>query len=214
MTASLYIDSTRKSVVQILHFFLLCLKVIKIYRQKTEKVRESIMDNIINTIENKHILSLCVGTVGGFVASWFGGWDAAITTLLIFMGIDFISGVIVAGVFHASKKTETGALSSAWMAKGLFKKCMMIAFVLIAYRLDLMIGTDYIRDAVIIAFCVSELLSIIENAGLMGVPMPTIIIKAVDVLKQKAGDFEKKLDDKTKEGDKDGIHEQSVSESK
>ena len=67
---------------------------------------------------------------------------------------------------------------------------MTLLFVLIAYRLDLVIGSNYIRDAVIIGFIANETISIIENAGLMGLPLPEIITKAIDVLtsKKKDGD--------------------------
>lgn len=67
---------------------------------------------------------------------------------------------------------------------------MTLLFVMIAYRLDLLIGTDYIRDAVVIGFCANELISIVENAGLMGLPLPKVIIKALDVLRDKA-EFDK-----------------------
>ena len=52
---------------------------------------------------------------------------------------------------------------------------MTLLFVLVAYRLDLAIGVDYIRDAVIIGFIANELISIVENAGLMGIPLPAVI---------------------------------------
>ena len=107
------------------------------------------------------------------------------TTLIIFMGIDYISGVIVAGVFHKSTKTETGGLNSLIGWKGRFKKGLTLAIVLVAHRLDLLIGTNYIRDAVIIALCANELISIIENAGLIGIPIPTVITKAIEVLKSE-----------------------------
>ena len=63
---------------------------------------------------------------------------------------------------------------------------MTLIFVLIAYRLDLVIGTSYIRDGVIIAFIANETISLIENAGLMGVPLPAVITKAVDILQKKS----------------------------
>lgn len=126
-----------------------------------------------------------VGVIGSLIASAFGGWDSALITLLIFMVIDYISGLIVAGVFHTSKKTETGALESRAGFKGLCRKGMIFLFVLIAYRLDLAIGVDYIRNAVIIGFMANELISIVENAGLMGIPLPDAITKAIDVLTSK-----------------------------
>ena len=127
-----------------------------------------------------------IGAVGGTIAYFFGGWDQALVTLIIFMAIDYISGLIVAGVFHNSKKTESGTLESRTGWKGLCRKCMTLLFVLVAYRLDLAIGVDYIRDAVIIGFMANELISIVENAGLMGIPLPAVIANAIDILTQKA----------------------------
>lgn len=133
----------------------------------------------------KNMICTTIGIVGSAVASCFGGWTAAMTTLLIFMVIDYITGLVVAGVFHKSKKTENGALESKAGFKGLCKKGMILLFVLIGYRLDLAIGTAYIKDAVCIGFMANELISIIENAGLMGVNVPTPIMKAIDILKDK-----------------------------
>lgn len=127
-----------------------------------------------------------IGVIGGAIASIFGGWDSALITLLIFMGIDYISGLVVAGVFHNSKKTDTGTLESRAGFKGLCKKGMTLLFVLVGYRLDLVIGTNYIRDAVIIGFIANEAISIVENAGLMGLPLPAIITKAIDILTKQA----------------------------
>lgn len=134
----------------------------------------------------KNVLCTTAGVVGGFIASLFGGWDTGIATLVLFMGIDFFSGLAVAGIFKNSTKTETGALESRAGFKGLCRKCMTLLFVLIAFRLDLAIGTNYIRDAVIIGFMANELISIVENAGLMGLPLPGVLTKAIDVLKKKA----------------------------
>lgn len=126
-----------------------------------------------------------IGIIGGLIASLFGGWDAGLATLIIFMAVDYLSGLIVAGVFHKSSKTDSGALESKICWKGLCRKCMTLVFVLVAYRLDLVINTNYIRDTVIIAFIANELISIVENAGLMGLPMPDVITKAIDILQKK-----------------------------
>lgn len=132
--------------------------------------------------------SVCsgIGLIGSAIAALIGGWDTGLVTLLIFMAVDYISGLMVAGVFHKSSKTNTGALESKTCWKGLCRKCMTLVFVLIAYRLDLVINTNYIRDAVIIAFIANELISIVENAGLMGIPLPEVITKAIDVLQKKS----------------------------
>lgn len=126
-----------------------------------------------------------IGTIGGGVAALFGGWTSAMTTLIIFMVIDYATGIIVAGVFHRSGKSKSGALESRAGFKGLCRKGMILLILLVACRLDLMLGTGYIKDCVCIAFVVNETLSIIENAGLMGVPIPQVLIKAIDVLKAK-----------------------------
>lgn len=131
-----------------------------------------------------------VGAVGAAVAHFFGGWSSGLTTLLIFMAVDYISGLMVAGVFHKSPKTDSGALESRVGWKGLCRKCMTFVFVLVAYRLDLILNTNYIRDAVIIAFIANELISIVENAGLIGLPLPEVIKRAIDILQSKVQESE------------------------
>ena len=127
------------------------------------------------------------GVAGGLFTNIFGGWSEDMITLLIFMGVDFLTGLIVAGVFKASGKTESGALNSKASFKGLCKKCVMLLFVLVACRLDILLGVDYIRAATVIGFILNEAISIIENAGLMGIPLPDIIKKAIEILKNKSG---------------------------
>lgn len=126
------------------------------------------------------------GIVGSAIAALFGGWDEALMTLVIFMVIDYVSGLIVAGVFHTSKKTESGTLESRAGWKGLCRKGVTLLFVLVAHRLDMAIGVDYIRNAVIIGFMANELISIVENAGLMGIPLPKVIQNAIDILTEKS----------------------------
>ena len=133
----------------------------------------------------KNAICTSVGVVGSLLASFFGGWTASLTTLIIFMGIDLLTGWVLAGVFHKSPKTETGALESRTGFKGLIRKLTILLFVLIGYRLDVAVGTTYIRDAICIAFMANELLSIVENAGLMGIPIPAVITEAIDILKKK-----------------------------
>ena len=133
----------------------------------------------------KNMLCTVIGLAGSWLASLFGGWDAALSTLLIFMAADYVTGLIVAGVFHRSQKTDTGKLESRAGWKGLCRKGVSLLIVLVAYRLDIGIGSAYIRDAVIIAFIANETISIIENAGLMGIPIPSVIIRAIEILKNK-----------------------------
>lgn len=138
----------------------------------------------------KNEICAAIGIVGGAIASLLGGWDTALQTLVIFMAVDYITGLIVAGVFHTSPKTKTGALESRAGWKGLCRKDVSLLVVLVACRLDAVIGSSFIRDTVVIAFVCNETISIIENAGLMGIPIPAALTKAVDVLKQKAEETE------------------------
>ena len=134
----------------------------------------------------KDYFCMAVGALGAAFASLFGGWDAALQTLIIFMAIDYITGLIVAGVFHTSPKTKSGTLESRAGWKGLIRKGETLLIVLVACRLDAVMGSNFVRDATVIAFVANETISIIENAGLMGLPIPAVITKAVDILKQKA----------------------------
>lgn len=130
----------------------------------------------------KNIVMTVAGTVGSVISAALGGWDTAIITLLAFMAIDFVTGWVVAAVFHASKKTNSGGLDSKVSWKGLCKKCMVLLLVVVANLLDKQMGANYIRDGVCIAFMVNELLSIVENASLMGLPIPKVISDALEIL--------------------------------
>ena len=133
----------------------------------------------------KETVCTVLGILGSAVCWAFGGWDTAMMTLLVCISVYYVSGSIVALVFHKSNKTESGAYNSAYGLKGLCKKCLMLLFVLVAVQIDRVLGGDYVRDAVCIGFSVNEILSIIENLGLAGIPMPEAIIKALEQLQKK-----------------------------
>ena len=129
------------------------------------------------------------GILGSGIASLFGGWDTALVTLVWFMAIDYVTGMLVAGVFHKSPKTPGGGLESRAGWKGLIRKGVTLLVVLVATRLDLLIGNNsFIRDAVVIAFVINETMSIIENLGLMGIRVPKVLTRAIEVLKEKSGE--------------------------
>lgn len=139
------------------------------------------MESLIN-IKTSAFATLVV--IGGVITRFLGGWDMATQTLVLFMAMDYITGLAVAGIFKKSKKTDTGALESRAGFKGIVKKVMTLMLVAMGYQLDLLLQVDYIRSGLIIAFIVDEGLSIIENAGLMGIPLPDILIKAFDMLRK------------------------------
>lgn len=127
-----------------------------------------------------------VGAAGSVVANLLGGWTEDLTTLLIFMGVDYLMGLLIAAVWKKSGKSESGTLNSFSAWRGLCRKGVSLAVILVAYRLDITLGVNYIRTAVIIAFIANESISIIENLGIMGIPLPDVVKKAIDVLKNKA----------------------------
>lgn len=138
----------------------------------------------VNTVKTT-VLTI-VGVVGGFITNLLGGWTSDMQTLLILMGIDIVMGLLIAGFWKKSDKSPTGTINSLSMAKGLVRKGVYLLIILVAYRLDLSLNADYIRTAVIIAFIVNEVISIIENAGIMGVPIPKVITRAIEVLRNKS----------------------------
>jgi toxin secretion/phage lysis holin len=123
-----------------------------------------------------------IGVVGGFLAKLLGGWDVALSALILFMTIDYLTGFMVAAVFKNSPKSETGASNSHAGFKGLCKKGVVLLIVMIALKLDELAGFDYVRYATIMWFIGNESISIFENVGLMGVDLPPVISKTLDVL--------------------------------
>ena len=133
----------------------------------------------------KEAVCTSIGIVGSMIASLIGGWDAPMQALIICMIVDYISGIVVAGVFHASKKSENGTLKSSSGLKGLCRKCMILFIIVIMSQIGKAVNIDYLRNTAIIGFIANEIISIVENAGLMGVPLPKIVYKAIDILNDK-----------------------------
>ncbi|RDU21947.1 phage holin family protein [Anaerosacchariphilus polymeriproducens] len=134
----------------------------------------------------KIILLTVFGVAGSGLSKLLGGFDMTLQILIVLMIADYITGLIVAGVFKKSGKTETGALESRAGWKGLCRKGMVLLIVLVATQLDKVTGIDFIRNTVILGYVANEAISITENAGLMGVPLPGVLTNAINVLKQKA----------------------------
>lgn len=130
-------------------------------------------------------ITILFGAIGGIISASLGGWHSGLTALLFFMSADFITGIMVAGIFNKSSKTKSGALMSKECSKGLCRKGMTLFIVLIAYQLDIVAGTAFIRDATIIAYIVNEGISIIENLGVMGVYVPPPLKRAIESLRDE-----------------------------
>lgn len=138
----------------------------------------------------KNVFCSFMGLVGTTIISALGGYDIMIETLLFFMVVDYLTGLYIAGVLHKSPKTKTGGLSSTKGYHGLVKKVMVLVLVAVMYRVDLLFDIDYLRNGSIIAFCFQEGISIIENAGLMGVAIPDVVKRGIDLLNKEVGDNE------------------------
>lgn len=137
-----------------------------------------------------------MGMIGSWIVNMLGGWTEDLTTLVTFMGVDFALGVMIAAVWKKSGKSKNGALNSVSAWKGLCRKGATLGMVMVAYRLDVTLGVNYVKTAVIIAFIANEGISIVENLGIMGVPLPKVIKKAIDVLKEKADMEEEEKENK------------------
>ncbi len=131
-------------------------------------------------MEEKYKIIIIVSSIATI---FFGEFDVPLQTLILFMCIDYVTGLLVAGVFKSSLKSDDGRLSSKAGFKGIIKKGMMLLIVLVAYRLDLLAGTNIVRNTVITAFIVNEVISINENAVLMGVDVPKVIVDTVNNIK-------------------------------
>jgi len=126
------------------------------------------------------------GIVASIITYLIGGWNGIIGTLVLFMILDYITGIVVAAFFHTSSKTESGGLSSKAGFVGLVKKIAIMIIVVVAYHVDtimqlngiLLMATEY-------GFIANEGISILENISKMGIKLPAKLVAALDVLSKK-----------------------------
>ena len=136
-----------------------------------------------NVIKNGILAGLAV--FGSFAANALGGWDASLQVLVALMVADYLTGVLVAAVWQRSNKSASGALDSKAGFKGILKKCMILLLVWIGVLLDNATGLNYIRMAVVLFFVGNEGISLLENLGLMGVPFPAFLRRALEALRDQ-----------------------------
>jgi len=135
-------------------------------------------------IWNKAVKALA--TIGGAIAGIFGEWSVLMTILAAAMVLDYISGVLVAA-FGKSLKSEGGHLDSKVGFVGLAKKALIIMIVLLATLLDKALGAEAMvfQTATVCYYIANEGISVVENAGLMGLPVPDVVKRALEQMKEK-----------------------------
>lgn len=141
----------------------------------------------MNAVQNKNVILFTLSMIGSFIVSFLGGVDAVLIALMLFMAVDYITGLAVALIFHKSKKTAGGGASSKECLKGIIKKLCMLLLVGLAHELDVIMGVDYTRTMAILFLIGNEGLSVLENMGLMGIKYPAFLIKALESLKDENG---------------------------
>ena len=139
----------------------------------------------MDAVTIKNAVLCFFAAAGSVIANALGGWDSALSVLVAMMIADYVTGVLVDLIWHRSNKTDDGTLSSKAGFKGLCKKGVIILIVWLAVLLDDAMGANYVRTAVILFFIGNEGLSLFENVGLMGMPYPALLKKALQALRDK-----------------------------
>lgn len=134
-------------------------------------------------MKNAVLGALAAGLSG--LAGALGGWDGALKTMVVLMAADYVTGVLLAAVWKRSAKSASGTLDSRAGFLGLCRKGMMLLVVWIGARLDALVGGQYARTAACLFFIGNEGLSLLENVGLMGVPLPKFLKAALEALREK-----------------------------
>lgn len=131
-------------------------------------------------------ITRALATVGGFIAGLYGGWSGTMTVLVIFMAADYFLGCACA-LTGKSAKTEGGHFLSSVAFVGLLKKATIMLVVLLAVQLDKAVGGSnaMFQTAAVFFYLANEGISIIENCGLLGVPVPKMLKQALEALRDK-----------------------------
>jgi len=138
-----------------------------------------------NAVQIKNGILAVLALIGGAIANALGGWDGALKVLVIMMICDYITGLLVAGLWHKSPKSDSGALDSKAGFKGIVRKVMILLLVWVAASMDRYLHVNFARVTVILFFVGNEGLSLLENIGLMGVPYPETMKNALEALRQQ-----------------------------
>lgn len=120
-----------------------------------------------------------IAVIGAALTVFFGGWDIMLQILIGFVVLDYVTGVAAAWY--------TKTLNSDIGARGIMKKILLFVVVALAYQIDKAIGGQEIfRNLAIWFYLANEALSVIENAGRCGVPIPAFLKVALEQIKEKS----------------------------
>jgi toxin secretion/phage lysis holin len=124
------------------------------------------------------ILNGAASVFGVLLSYFFGGWTPLLGLFFFVIMLDYLSGLGAAVI-------SGQGLSSSIGFKGLIKKFAVVAVVTLSHQLDLVLGTTLIMYGALYFFICNELISIVENYGRMGLPLPPTIKQAIHILKNK-----------------------------
>lgn len=119
-----------------------------------------------------------IALIGGAITFLFGEWSQLLSLFLFVIILDYISGL-------SASVIEGKGLNSAVGYKGLIKKFAIILIIALSYQIDKALGLDVIMSGTIYFFLANELISVVENYGRMGLPLPDQIKKVIQILKEK-----------------------------
>ena len=125
-----------------------------------------------------------LSAAGAYIISLMGGWTPMLETLFVLMVVDIIFGMVLC--FRGqSKHSDTGFFSSRIFADGLIRKGAILAIIIVAHEIDVISGLGMVCDAVVLFFAINEGMSIVENAGSAGIPIPQKLKNVLDTLRNK-----------------------------
>lgn len=131
-----------------------------------------------------HLLSGAALAALAFLLRALGGWDAALMLMLMMMGLDLVSGLILS-FQRRSAKTPRGGFDSGTMFLGLTRKLLMLLLVILGTALDSLLGSGICRLCVIGFYSAGEALSVVENAALAGVPFPRGLLASLERYRER-----------------------------
>lgn len=145
------------------------------------------MNELFNNLASaKNFLCTSIGIAGSVIFSALGGYSPTLQFLLGVMVVDYVLGIAIA-VMKLSPKSKSGGLNSSVGFRGLLKKVGILVMVWIGFQIDTSFNLTVVRNMIILGFLANEVISVVENLGLIGVVKNDAVIKMIDILKKNTG---------------------------